>query len=62
MRDEAKTWLFSGPSIASSKEEGREVGKKIARACRARGLNPGPEPGTCCMLGEGPQLHAMGVV
>ena len=42
------------------KEEGREGGEKKARAARP----PGPElePGTCRVLGEGPQLHATGVV
>ena len=46
------------------KEEGREGGeKKLAqRARRARGSNPGLEPGTCRVLGEGPQLHATGAV
>ena len=41
------------------KEEGREGGGK-KRAARLRG--PGLEPRTYCMLGKGPQLHAMGVV
>ena len=43
------------------KEEGRKGGwrKKGHAACP-----PGPvlEPGACHVLGEGPQLHAMGVV
>ena len=41
------------------KEEGREGGEK-ARGARPPG--PGLEPGTWRVLGEGPQLHAMGVV
>ena len=41
-------------------EEGKEGGEKKARAARPRG--PGLETGTSRMLGEGPQLHAMGVV
>ena len=40
------------------KKEGRV--EKKARAARPPG--PGVEPGTCRVLGEGPQLHAMGVV
>ena len=27
---------------------------------KARAVRPGLEPGTCCVLGEGPQLHARG--
>ena len=42
------------------KEEGREGGGKKARA--ARPPDPGLEPGTCRVLGEGPQLHARGAV
>ena len=42
------------------KEEGREGGGK-KRAQRAR-RNPGLEPETCRVLGEGPQLHARGAV
>ena len=41
------------------KEEGREGGEK-ARAARPPDL--GLEPGTCRVLGEGPQLHARGAV
>ena len=46
------------------KEEGREGGekKRPQRARRTRGLNPGLEPGTCRVLGEGPLLHARGAV
>ena len=42
------------------KEEGREGGEKKCAwsARRARGSNPG----ACRVLGEGPQLHATGVV
>ena len=43
------------------KEEGREGGEK-KHAQRARPPGPWLEPGTCRMVGEGPQLHAMGVV
>ena len=43
----------------SPPEEGREGGEKM-RAARPQG--PGLEPGTCRVLGEGPQLQAMGVV
>ena len=39
------------------KEEGR--GEKKAHAARAPG--PGLEPGTCPMLGEGPQLDGRGL-
>ena len=40
---------------------GRKGGwRKQARAACPRG--PGIEPGTCRVLGEGPQLHAMGAV
>ena len=42
------------------KEEGREGGGKKARAARPPGR--GLEPGTCRVLGEGPQLHARGAV
>ena len=42
------------------KEEGREGGEKKARAARPPGA--GLKPGTCRVLREGPQLHAMGVV
>ena len=41
------------------KEEGREGGEKSTRSAPAR---PGVEPGTCRVLGEGPQLHARGAV
>ena len=44
-------------AISRRKKEGR-VEQKKARAARLQG--PGLEPGTCRMLGEGPQLHAMG--
>ena len=39
-------------------EGGREGGEKkhVQRARRG----PGLKPGICCVLGEGPQLHAMG--
>ena len=41
------------------KEEGRKGGwRKKVRAARPPG--PGLEPGTCGVLGEGPQLHATG--
>ena len=44
-----------------SPEGGRKGGwGKKARAARPPG--PGLEPGTCRVLGEGPQLHATGVV
>ena len=44
-----------------SPEGGRKGGwRKKARAARPPG--PGLEPGTCSVLGEGPQLHATGVV
>ena len=44
-----------------SPEGGRKGGwRKKARAARPPG--PGLEPGTCRVLGEGPQLHAMGAV
>ena len=42
------------------KEEVREGGEKKARAALPPG--PGLEPGTCRVLGEGPQLHARGAV
>ena len=42
------------------KEERREGGEKKARVARPLGL--GLEPGTCRVLGEGPQLHTMRVV
>ena len=48
-----------------SPEEGREGwrGKKKTRTQRAHGCRgSGLKPGTCRVLGEGPQLHAMGVV
>ena len=41
------------------KEEGREGGEKSARSAP---LGQGLEPGTCRVVGEGPQLHATGVV
>ena len=40
------------------KEEGSEGGDK--KACAAHPREPGLEPGTCRVLGEGPQLHAGG--
>ena len=40
--------------LSGRRKEGR-VEKKSAR-------NPGLEPGTCRVLGEGPQLHARGAV
>ena len=44
-----------------SPEGGRKGGwRKKARAARPPG--PGLEPRTCRVLGEGPQLHAMGAV
>ena len=44
-----------------SPEGGRKGGwRKKARA--ARPPDPGLEPGTCRVLGEGPQLHARGAV
>ena len=44
-----------------SPEGGRKGGwRKKSRA--ARPLDPGLEPGTCRVLGEGPQLHARGAV
>ena len=43
------------------KEEGREGGEKKC-VQRARPQGPDLEPGTCCVLGEGPQLHARGAV
>ena len=42
------------------KEEGREGEEKKTRA--ARPPDPWLEPGTCRVLGEGPQLHARGAV
>ena len=45
-------------TISSRRKEGR--GRKKARA--ARPLDPGLEPGTCGVVGEGPQLHARGAV
>ena len=45
----------------NSPEGGRKGGwEKKARA--ARPLDPGLEPGTCRVLGEGPPLHARGAV
>ena len=42
-------------------EGGRKGGwRKKARTARPAG--PGLEPGTCRVLGEGPQLHARGAV
>ena len=44
-----------------SPEGGRKGGwRKIEHA--GRPPNPGLEPGTCRVLGEGPQLHVRGVV
>ena len=43
-----------------SPEGGRKGVEKKARA--ARPPDPGLEPGTCRVLGEGPQLHARGAV
>ena len=40
------------------KEEGREGGEKSARSVPA---GAGLKPGTCRMLGESPQLQAMGL-
>ena len=41
------------------KEEGREGGEKESEACPP---DPGLEPGTCRVLGEGPHLHTRGAV
>ena len=35
-----------------------EGGEKSAASPRG----PGLKPGTCCVLGEGPQLHTIGVI
>ena len=48
-----------GAKNSLPKEEGREGGEKM---CGARPRGPGLEPGTYCVLGEGPQLHATGVL
>ena len=48
-----------------SPEGGRKGGwrkKRKQRARQARGSNPGLEPRTCRVLGEGPLLHARGAV
>ena len=45
-------------TISGRRKEGR--GEKKARA--ARPPDPGLEPGTCRVLGEGLQLHATGAV
>ena len=42
-------------------EGGRKRGWR-KKAWAARPPGPGLEPGTCRVLGEGPQLHAMGAV
>ena len=42
--------------------EGRRKGGWRKRARAARLPDPGLEPGTCRVLGEGPQLHARGAV
>ena len=47
--------------VQKKEEEEREDGEK-RRTQRARMGRVGLEPGTYCMLGEGPQLHATGVV
>ena len=53
--------LTYNPKTFRRRKEGREGGeKKKPRTARPRGR--GLEPGTCRVLGEGPQLHAMGVV
>ena len=45
-------------SLEGGRKEGR-VEKKARAVCP---LGPGLEPGTCRVLGEDPQLHAMGAV
>ena len=45
-------------TISRRRKEGRV--EKKARAARPPG--PGLKPGTCRVLDEGPQLHAMGAV
>ena len=45
--------------VGKVQEEGREGGEKT-RTMRPPG--PGLEPRTCLVLGEGLQLHAIGVV
>ena len=45
-------------TISPRRKEGR-VEKKVHAA---HSLGPGLEPRTCRVPGEGPQLHAMGVV
>ena len=49
-------WLGRCEKNYLPKEEGRKGGWSV----RPQGL--GLEPGTCRVLGEGPQLHATGVV
>ena len=42
--------------------ERRKEGRVEKKMCEARPPDPGLEPGTCRVLGEGPQLHARGAV
>ena len=44
-----------------SPEGGRKGGWR-KKGCATRQPDPGLEPGTCRVLGEGPQLHARGAV
>ena len=44
------------------KEEGRKEGWRKKKACAVCPWRPGLEARTYRMLGEGPQLHASGVV
>ena len=44
------------------KEQSPEGGRKGGWRKKARAAGPGLEPGTYRVLGEGPQLHAMGAV
>ena len=45
-----------------SPEGGRKGGRVEKKARAARPPHPGLEPGTCRVLGEGPQLYARGAV
>ena len=55
------TFVGVGGEGAKKPEGGRKGGWRIkAHAARPRGL--GLKSKTCRVLGEGPQLHAMGVV
>ena len=53
---------FAGLVGKVRKKLSPEGGRVEKKACAARPPDPGLEPGTCRVLGEGPPLHTRGAV